>query len=63
MWLPLTRPLLGTGPATQACALTGNPAGDPLVCRLALSPLSHASQGTDDDLYFTFCLTLFPELD
>ena len=24
MWLPLTRPLLGTWPATQACALTGN---------------------------------------
>ena len=23
MWLPLTHPLLGTGPATQACALTG----------------------------------------
>ena len=23
-WLPLTRPLLGTWPATQACALTGN---------------------------------------
>ena len=24
MWLPLTRPLLGTWPTTQACALTGN---------------------------------------
>ena len=23
MWLPLARPLLGTWPATQACALTG----------------------------------------
>ena len=24
VWLPLTRPLLGTWPTTQACALTGN---------------------------------------
>ena len=24
VWLPLTRPLLGTWPATQSCALTGN---------------------------------------
>ena len=32
-------------PATQACGLTGNQTGDPLVCRLALSPLSHTSQG------------------
>ena len=24
VWLPLTRPLLGTWPATQACALTGD---------------------------------------
>ena len=32
VWLPLTRPLLGTWSATQACALTGNRTGDPLVC-------------------------------
>ena len=31
VWLPLARPLLGTWPATQACALTGNRTGDPLV--------------------------------
>ena len=24
VWLPLMRPLLGTWPATQVCALTGN---------------------------------------
>ena len=24
LWLPLMRPLLGTWPTTQACALTGN---------------------------------------
>ncbi|KAF6091632.1 TBC1 domain family member 25 [Phyllostomus discolor] len=44
MWLPLTCPLLGTCPATQACALTGNPASDPLFRRLGLNPLSHTSQ-------------------
>ena len=43
--LPLECPLLGTWPATQACALTGNGTGDPLVCRLVLHPLSHTSQG------------------
>ena len=29
-WLPLTHPLLGTWPTTQACALTGNRTSDPL---------------------------------
>ena len=43
--LPLTRPKLGTWPATQACALSGNLTGDLLVCRPALNPLSHTSQG------------------
>ena len=38
------RPQLGTWPTTQACALTGNRTGDPLVCRPALNPLSHTSQ-------------------
>ena len=45
VWLPLACPLLGTWPATQACALTGNQTGDPLVRRLVLNPLSHTSQG------------------
>ena len=45
VWLPLEHPVLGTLPATQACALTGNRTSDPLVHRLALSPLSHTSQG------------------
>ena len=34
-----------TWPATQAFALTGNLTGDPLVCRLVFSPLSHTSKG------------------
>ena len=37
----LCAPYRGTWPATQACALTGNRTNDPLVHRLALSPLSH----------------------
>ena len=49
VWLPLTRPLLGTWPTTQACALTGNRTCDPLVRRLTLSPLSPTSWG-----YFYF---------
>ena len=54
VWLPLTRPLLGTWPATQACALTGNGTGNPLVLRLALKPLSHTSQGALGFLKATF---------
>ena len=46
VWLPLACSLLRTWPATQACALTGNPSGDPLVRRVALNPQSHTSQGT-----------------
>ena len=45
VWLPFAYPLLGTWPATQARALTGNQTRAPLVRRLALSPLSHTSQG------------------
>ena len=46
MWLPLTRPLLGmTWLTTQACALTGNLTGNPLVRRLVLNPLNTTSQG------------------
>ena len=43
VWLPLMCPLLGTWPTTQACALNGNPTGNPLVCRPVLNPLSHTS--------------------
>ena len=46
VWLPLARPLLGTWPATQTCALTGNWTGYPLVHRPALDPLSHTSKGS-----------------
>ena len=43
--LCLARPLLGTSPTTQACALTGNQTCEPLFLRLMLNPLSHTSQG------------------
>ena len=42
--LSLVLSLLRTRPITQACALTGYRTGGPLVCRLALDPLSHTSQ-------------------
>ena len=45
VWLPLTHTQLRTWPTTQACALTGNQTGDPLVHRPALIPLNHTSQG------------------
>ena len=45
MWLLLMCPPLGTWPTTQASALTGNQASNPLVHRLALNPLSYTSQG------------------
>ena len=60
VWLPLVHPLLGTWPATQACALTGNQTSDSLVCRPVLNPLSHTSQGNFLHFLFTilFILTL-----
>ena len=51
--LPLTCPQLGTWPTTQACALTGNQTGDPLVCTPALNPLGYTSQGQFGFIYFT----------
>ena len=45
VWLPLARPELRTWPETQVCALTGNRTNNTLICRLALTPLSHTSQG------------------
>ena len=47
------RPLLGTWPTTQACAMTGNQTGDPLVFRLALDPLIHTDQGMSYHLKIT----------
>ena len=45
MCLSLMRPLLGTWLTTQACSLTGNRTGNPLICRMTPNPLSHTSQG------------------
>ena len=41
VWLLLGCPLLGTWPATQACALTGNGTGDPLVYAITQSTKLH----------------------
>ena len=30
-WLPFTHPQMGTCPATQSCALIGNPTGGPFT--------------------------------
>ena len=47
MWLPLMyHHPRGTWLASQACVLTGNRTGDPLVCRMALNPLNPTSQGS-----------------
>ena len=60
MWLPLTYILLEAWPATQACALTGNRTGDPLVLRPVLNPLSHISQSYNSiilkTILFVYCL-------
>ena len=56
VWLPLARPMLGTWPITQACALTGNQTCNPLVYSPALNPQSHTSQG-----YFNFFLKKPPK--
>ena len=50
VWLPLASPLLGDQPTTQVCALTGNQTSNPVVCRPALNPQSHTSQGKWNDV-------------
>ena len=59
VWLPLVCPLQGTQPATQACALTGNRTGDPLLHKPSLSPLSHPSQGVCVDFKKSIFLSSF----
>ena len=60
VWLLLMHLPLGTWLATQACALTGNQTGDPLVRRSALSPLSHTCQGPSAFFKITNQLINFP---
>ena len=52
-WLPLAHPLLGTWPATQTCALTGNQTGNLSVQRPVLNPLSHTSLFTHQGKSFS----------
>ena len=58
VWLPPVCPLLGTWPATQACAPTGNQTGDPFVHRLVFSPLSHTSQGSKCQIFISLTLCI-----
>ena len=49
----------GTEPVTQACVLTGNRTGDPLVHGPALNPLRHSSQAFFKKYVFIcFCFIL-----
>ena len=57
--LLLACPPLGTWPATQACALTGNQSSDSLLRRLVLNPLSHTSQGFKSYFCSGYVLNLF----
>ena len=54
-WLPILLPQLGTWPATQACALTGNQTSDLLILRPALTLLNHTSQGYNPQKKFKTC--------
>ena len=45
VWLPLACPLLGTWPATRACATTENWTSNSLVHRPMLHPLSNTNWG------------------
>ena len=49
-----TPPPTGSHPKTWACTLTRNRTGDPLVCKLVLSLLSHTRQDS-----YLFCFVLF----
>ena len=53
------RPLLGTWPTTQACALVGNQTGDPLLHRPALNPLSNTSEGRT---FLLKCISNIPKV-
>ena len=46
VWLSLMNSLLGTWPAPQACALTGNQTRGAFIHRPAPNPLSRTIQGT-----------------
>ena len=54
VWLPLAFPLLGTWPTKQACAPTGNWTRNPLLCRPAVNPLNHTSQGINGVIFFVY---------
>ena len=52
VWLPLEHHPLGTRPATQVYAPTGDPTGDLLVLRPALNTLNYTNWGTGAERIF-----------
>ena len=56
--VPLVHPHPGTGPTTQACALTGNRTGDLPLCGKMPNQLSPTAQGTKWLFYFCHCLVI-----
>ena len=52
VWLSLTCPLLGTWPTTQACVLTENRTGDPLVCGPCSMHWATPARAEDFNIYF-----------
>ena len=54
MWLSLMWPSLGTWSATQACVLTGNQTGDPLVCMASTQSTEPHEPGWDTHFNLSF---------
>ena len=50
VWLPLICPLLGTWPASQACVLSRNGTGGPLLHSPVVSPLSTPARADLENL-------------
>ena len=57
VWLPLACPQLGTWLATQVCALTGNPTGDPL----AFGSQAGIQSTEPHQLGLNLCIFLLPQ--
>ena len=55
VWLPITCPLLGTWPTTQACALQWESNSRPFDSQADTQPLSHTSQGNFAPFFIYSC--------
>ena len=59
MWLPLVHPLLGTWPATQAYALTGDQTGDTWFVGSTQPTEPHQPGHNTDKVFYSEKLTFF----